>query len=73
MRYASQDEIHSFFSATHPEKLRGINWDTREIANDVSPLDKAIITWNCMDEDFQSTEVMITRETINKRTLGRHA
>jgi hypothetical protein len=73
MWYASHDDTHNFFSAAHPEKLRGINWDTMEIAEDVNPLDKAIIIWNCMDADFKSMEVMTTEELPKAQSQGRQA
>ena len=73
MWYASHDDTHNFFSAAHPEKLRGINWDTMEIAEDVNPLDKAIIIWNCMDADFKSMEVITTEELPKAQSQGRPA
>ena len=60
--YASNDETHNFFSAAHPEKLRGINWDTMEIAKDVTPLQKAILIWSCMAAGFEGMKVITTTE-----------
>jgi hypothetical protein len=48
MWFASHEDTHNFFSATHPDKLLGIKWDTIDIAEDVNPLDKAFIMANCM-------------------------
>jgi hypothetical protein len=71
MWYASHDDTHNFFSAAHPEKLRGINWDTMEIADDVNPLDKAIIVWSCMDAGCKSIRVMTTAGPPKAQLQGR--
>ena len=68
--YSSHDDMHKFFSATHPEKLRGINWDTMEIAEDVNPLDKAIILSNYMDANFKKVTVMATAELTKAEPRG---
>jgi hypothetical protein len=68
--YSSHDDMHKFFSAAHPEKLRGINWDTMEIAEDVNPLDKAIILSNYMDAGFKNVTVMATAELPKAETQG---
>jgi hypothetical protein len=68
--YSSHDDMHKFFSAAHPEKLRGINWDTIEIAEDVNPLDKAIIISNYMDAGFKNVAVMATAERPKAEPQG---
>lgn len=55
MWYASHNETHNFFAATHSEKLRGINWDTVTIAKNINALEKANIISLCMDADVEST------------------
>jgi hypothetical protein len=71
MWYASDDDTHNFFSAAHPEKLRGINWDTMEIAKDVNPMDKAIIVWSCMEAGCKSIRVMTTAGPPKAQLQGR--
>jgi hypothetical protein len=71
MWYASNHDTHNFFSAAHPEKLRGINWDTMEIAKDVNPMDKAIIVWSCMDSGCKSIRVMTTAGAPKTQLQGR--
>ena len=73
MWYASHDDMHNFFSAVHPEKLRCINWDTIEIAKDVNPLDKAIIIWNCVDAGFKNIEIITTTERPKAQSQGGQA
>ena len=68
--YSSHEDMHKFFSAAHPEKLRGINWDTMEIAEDVNPLDKAIILSNYMDAGFKNVTVMATAELPKAKPQG---
>jgi hypothetical protein len=47
MWYASHNDTHKFFAVTRLEKLRGIDWDTIEIAKDISPEDQAAILCSC--------------------------
>jgi hypothetical protein len=73
MWYASHDDMHNFISAAHPEKLRGINWESIEIAEDVNPLDKAIIIWNCVDAGFKNMKTITTAERPKAQSQGGQA
>jgi hypothetical protein len=73
MWYASHDDTHNFFSAALPDKLLGINWDSMKIAQDVNPLDKAIIIWNGMNAGLKSIKVMTTAELTKIQPQGRQA
>ena len=73
MWYASHDDTHNFFSAAHPDKLRGINWDTMEIAKDVNPLDKAIVISNYMDAGFKNMKGMHIAELPSAQPQGQQA
>jgi hypothetical protein len=65
---ASHEDTHNFIAAANLEKLRGVDWDSIEIAEDVTALERAFILWSCMDEGIESMELVISAEPTTAQT-----
>lgn len=68
MWYASHEDTHNFISTANLEKLRGVKWDSIEIEEDVTALDRATILWNCMDPGIESIELVVSAEPAMAQT-----